>query len=479
MQVRRTLARIWSIYLFIERIFRRFYHWIERLLGDDRPKNSIAVLDGVRAVAILTVAFYHISLMTRGTLWSPNEQSHYIMSSVALSGGAGVTLFFVLSGFLLFMPYAKAFLFDKSWPKTWQFYMRRVLRIVPAYYIALFLIIILSQQQYLQPAHWLDVSLFLTFFMDSTSLTYMKLNGPFWTLAVEWQFYLLLPLMMLAIAYVVRRGTVRQRIWKLTFCLLGIIGWGMFSRFWGMYFMGHPTKTFLVPRSVLDVALFLFYGMSGKYLETFAVGMLACLCYTYAQQVGPDHHFTVALRRLSMWLWRAGIVVLFIMALWHFDQFYPGHWKLIDPISVYYNGWFNYFDLFSNLFVAIGYGLCILAILYAPSAFQSLFAWKPLRWIGLISFSMYMLHLPLLNVFHDYVLPHLTGLNSYALYPLFWIWFAVVIVPVSFLMFILIEKPFMKLGDRFRPGKATPQARVEELPGGDASGAPEAVLVKR
>jgi len=69
------------------------------------------VLDSVRAIACLTVLDFHINLMTRDThIWNPTNLSHRLISAIALAGASGVTLFFVLSDFLLFMPYAKALL---------------------------------------------------------------------------------------------------------------------------------------------------------------------------------------------------------------------------------------------------------------------------------------------------------------------------------------------------------------------------------
>ena len=129
---------------------------VARLLEDNKPKNSIASLDGVRALACLSVITYHLSLLVIGAhIWKPVEP---FTTGLILSGASGVTLFFVLSGFLLFLPYAQALLFERNWPSAWRFYLRRFFRIVPAYYVALFLIILLfppqpTNQQYLQPAH--------------------------------------------------------------------------------------------------------------------------------------------------------------------------------------------------------------------------------------------------------------------------------------------------------------------------------------
>ncbi len=457
----------------------RIYSWLAHVLEDTKKQSSIAVLDGVRAIACLIVIAYHISLISRDThIWIPDASSHLILSSVALAGGSGVTLFFVLSGFLLFMPYAKSLLFDSAWPAARHFYLRRAFRIIPAYYVTLFLLILLFHREYLQRAHWNDVFLFLTFFMDSSKTTFQKLNGPFWTLAVEWQFYLLLPIMMLFVGFIVRRGSLKWRLWKLTFCLLAMIGWGLFSRYWGMYFTANTTQTFLVPRSVMNDALFFLYGQSGKYLEDFAVGMLICLCYVYSQQVGADHAFSSGIRRFGPWLWRAGIVLLCFMAMWHLDWFYINHWTFLDAISRFY-GWFNYFNWLGEIFLALGFGLCITAILYGSVHLQRPFTWRPLRWIGLVSFSMYMWHLPLLIIAMNLVNHRFLAWGGYRIYGFYWLWVLLVVFPVSFLVYILVEKPWMKFGDKFRPQRAKPKP-VDSLPISDDLTLPtEPMLVGR
>src|SRR5207249_9347409 len=54
---------------------------------------------------------------------------------------------------LLFMPFAKALLYKTNWPLVRVFYMRRVLRILPAYYVSLFLLILFQHPEYLHRDH--------------------------------------------------------------------------------------------------------------------------------------------------------------------------------------------------------------------------------------------------------------------------------------------------------------------------------------
>jgi len=436
------------------RFVRNSYIWIQssflwvrqRLaahLEDTKQKNSIAALDGVRAIACLFVIWYHINLITRNMgIWNPKNSTNRLLSSIMLAGASGVTLFFVLSGFLLFMPYVKALLFENDWPSTRHFYLRRVLRIFPAYYLSLFLMIVFFQPQYLHPEHWKEVGLFLIFFMDSTQATYQKLNGPFWTLAIEWQFYMLLPLLVLGIRSIVRRVSSERRIWATTLCLLGLISWGLFSRFWGLYFSQHPSQSFLVPRQVLNVAMFFLYGFSGKYLEDFAIGMLISLYYIYALNTSTSK-MKVNLQQLSPLLWGTGLLILVLLAVWHFNQWYPHSWPVFDSLIGYYY-------LVDEFCFSLGFGLCIVAILIDYSWLKRLFEWSPLRRIGTISYSLYMWHLPLLILLMTNGGNTLKGLNNFLASILFWVWVFALIIPFSYLLYIYVEKPGMKLGEKLR-----------------------------
>jgi peptidoglycan/LPS O-acetylase OafA/YrhL len=291
-------------------------------------------------------------------------------------------------------------------------------------------------------------------------------------LAVEWQYYLLLPLIAWGISLFARRGPLQERLLKLVFCLGLLLVWGLGTRYSGLYFLSHPSSSFIVSRSTLNKVLFFTYGTQGKYLEDFAVGMLISVVYTFTRHAGPAHPFSVMMHRFSSWIWRLGIIVLVFMALWRMDWVFYNTWPFLNGLA--HSGyWLNYYDWLNEVCFAVGYGLCVMAILHGPSELQRPFAWNPLRSIGLISYSMYMWHLPLILLFLTYFGHRLEGTNYFAVFGIYWTWVLLVIIPFSFLSFVFIEKPGMLFGNRFRPPTEPLKRELPPLPAH-----PEAALVE-
>jgi len=140
-------------------------------------------LDSVRGLAILAVLFYHGFFWSQGLGGLAGPARLFVL--VTLPGWLGVNLFFVLSGFLI-----TGILLETRKRADYykRFYVRRALRILPAYYAVLFLLAILKAAS---PAF-----LLLSFFYLSNvtplfgvAVSYTVL----WSLAVEEHFYLLWP----------------------------------------------------------------------------------------------------------------------------------------------------------------------------------------------------------------------------------------------------------------------------------------------
>lgn len=164
--------------------------------------GRIPRLDVLRAVAILLVFGFHYSiglaapfaaLAAQAPKGDFNSNLNSFFRDVLLFGNSGVPLFFVISGFCIHL----AFLRSRRIFQAKDFYWRRFLRIYPAYFIALAVFSVLGLFRILAP---LNLKMFLTHlflihdFFDYRLL--VSINAAFWSLAVEWQFYLLYPLVL-------------------------------------------------------------------------------------------------------------------------------------------------------------------------------------------------------------------------------------------------------------------------------------------
>lgn len=416
--------------------------------------NNIAVLGGVRAIAALLVLSFHLNQIA-DVPW--NLQNYPLLDkTIAMFGASGVDLFFTLSGFLLFMPYARAILFQGEWPSTRTFYLRRIFRIWPAYYFTLAMMILFFEPEYLQFAYWKRLALFLTFFMDSSPKTWQQLDGPFWTLAIEWQFYMLLPLIALCFSWIVRQFSQSplKRLKALLICCSVLSILELSVRYFGFYCQLYPEWSILVPRSVLNILLFFMFGVRGKFLEEFAFGMMVSACYMYAQHPDFGGAFKARLLRFSGWIWILGIIVLICAGLLLGGGISYIPWFNNTAFAFLVPFWSPY-QWLGEPVASFGYSLCMLALLFGSKVLKWFFEMRFLRWISVISFGIYMWHQKLLNFFYVNDLPHLPHKNPLLINIEHWVWVAIVVIPLCYILYITIEKPGIRLGASLVARKST------------------------
>jgi peptidoglycan/LPS O-acetylase OafA/YrhL len=149
-------------------------------------------LDGVRGLAALMIMIFHF---VPNYDWA-NHPMMYLVRKMAIIGQCGVPLFFVLSGFLI----TRILLYSKFQPDYFKlFYIKRVLRIFPLYY--LFLIINFFLLPFLlrhQPPGW-DMTWYYYFYLQNIPMTFnfKAANLPhLWSLAVEEHFYMIWPVII-------------------------------------------------------------------------------------------------------------------------------------------------------------------------------------------------------------------------------------------------------------------------------------------
>jgi peptidoglycan/LPS O-acetylase OafA/YrhL len=163
------------------------------------------MLDGVRAIAALSVVVLHVSDRS-------GFSQHQIVGALTARLNVGVALFFVLSGFLLYRPFVAARVDGRPSSTVTRYLRRRALRILPGYWVALTVT---------AGVGWVTFALGwwrYAFFLQPYNI-YSLFSGinPAWTLSIEVLFYLSLPLWVLVARRLLagrpRDTQIRAELW--------------------------------------------------------------------------------------------------------------------------------------------------------------------------------------------------------------------------------------------------------------------------
>ncbi|KUL29831.1 acyltransferase family protein [Actinoplanes awajinensis] len=211
---------------------------------EPRRPHRIAVLDGLRLLAALAVAFYHLSGgLTVAKAWAAHPRDLFpTLSPIAAYGWLGVELFFMISGFVICM---------SCWGRTpGQFFRSRVIRLFPAYWPA---VLITTAVVAFWPVAttrlpWDQVIANLT--MLHTPMGVKNVDASYWTLWAEMRFYLLF-----AVVLVWRGLTLRNTL------LFGY-GWlvaAVLSDASKMPVLGQIFQPTFAPLFVAGIAFFLIH----------------------------------------------------------------------------------------------------------------------------------------------------------------------------------------------------------------------------
>jgi peptidoglycan/LPS O-acetylase OafA/YrhL len=348
--------------------------------------KRILQLDGVRALAFLTIFVHHGFGIPH--LW------------------AGVDIFFVLSGFLI-----TSILMDgRGKEGAWgRFYERRALRILPPYAAFLLLATFSLHLQWDHKALW--YALFAMNFAEVFQLGVPGL-GILWSLAVEEQFYLFWPFVALRFS---PRIVLRCAI---ALMVLAPILRGMATPF----LHDHSAIYYLMPFR----------------MDLLASGALLAVLWL---QPGT----LVKWRRWGLALMGVGFSLLVLCTL-IFPRFHAeGNTILFNTLGY-------------SLICSVATGLLAFTLGSDEGWWMKLMTWKPVRWIGLVSYTSYLIHTGVLAL----VTPSSSVLVNRALA------FAVVIAYAS-LSWLLLEKPILKLrpsawlGVRRSKLQSTVQTELEKV----------------
>lgn len=153
-------------------------------------------IESIRALAALGVVAAHAYLFSGGVFLA-GVRGHLVFGA-----RLSVWVLIVLSGYLMYLPFARRDFGGGQSIDLSQYAANRVLRVFPLYYVALIVVLVVVEGG-ASPRDWLFYGLFM---QDFSSSTINAINPPVWTIPVEIQFYVLLPAMAWGLARLGRRS---------------------------------------------------------------------------------------------------------------------------------------------------------------------------------------------------------------------------------------------------------------------------------
>ena len=356
----------------------------------------IKQLDSLRGIAILLVLFWHcIAGPMQETAFNNSGQKLKIALCWTWSG---VDLFFVLSGFLIG---STLMINSKSRNYFRVFYLRRFFRILPLYYLFLIFFVFFNDWVQLPILSWLGKNhypagsyffFYQNFFMAGDGFGSPGLNIT-WSLAVEEQFYLVLPLL-------IRKVSARYMPYIL---MLGIIM--------------APLLRIVVPGIGKAVLL-------PTRIDALFAGVM--IGYLFSKAKTPDSPRTKLI---------LNVLFLAVTAC-----------TLIH--AIYFNG--NHIEgILNHTLWCATYGLLVYLTITNAFFLKKILDSSWLSFIGKISFSIYLLHQIINYLMHRLILkqdPVIANPTDVLLT----IFSLLTIIAVSYVTYSLIEQPFIKYGKRFK-----------------------------
>lgn len=243
--------------------------------------------DGLRAIAAVAVLFTHVGA-------AAGSYSSTYWGKFLAHMDAGVAIFFLLSGFLLYRPFVSAHLADRSAPRLGDFYWRRALRILPAYWLVLTVTILVFGTVDVHNAG--DV-----FYLYGFAQIYSRAHlftgiVQAWSLCVEISFYLFLPLFALAIRALAIPVARRFRAELIAVCGLIVIGLGTHALLLWSHSQATPSTLWLPSQ-----------------LDLFGLGMGLAVISVWVERRGAAPRWIDAIGRYpALWWLLAGLTFFVI-----------------------------------------------------------------------------------------------------------------------------------------------------------------------
>jgi peptidoglycan/LPS O-acetylase OafA/YrhL len=384
------------------------------IAGDLDADTKWPALDSLRGLAVAAVVVWHLYRVSGS---SPSGAPFWRWPIGVLRLSPDV--FFALSGFLVIRSWHSIRRHSTgSLRAIGEFWRRRARRVLPAYWVSLVVLIALVGRGVLDnPRH---VFLFATLNEYVRFWLPQRVNVVYWTLSVEWHFYLLVPL--------------------LAFLMMRIGRWTVLA---GTVFLSYMWWSHVPPMQLPQ-------GFVFGHLDQFVVGAIAGELVV-AHAAGKTHRIV----RIARERWFGIAVVLAFVALgtYHGWQLHAPSDLAIDPLLHPVAG-----ILSAAVFVHV-------LTRSGPPRLQH----RALRLLGLVSFSLYLWHWPILDHGMPWLRRH-DGLPDIVGIPIA----AVVLVAIAFAVatvsYLLIERPFLATGRASKSEQPAPKPDVAPIPSSGSRG---------
>ena len=315
--------------------------------------RRIPELNGVRVLLVFIVSWYHIWQQS----WLGPYVGGYSLDYLVRTGYMPVDGLILLSGFLLFLPYARTMLLGEPMPSVRTFYQRRIMRIVPSYYFVLLLtlfVVALPYGLYSSSAQMAeDLAAHLTFTHTFFRTTYLgtQIGGVTWTLAIEMQAYLIFPL----IARLAMKNTAGTTgfMFAVAWMFRGLCLWQMDT--YGMVVNQLP-----------------------NFLDVYATGILAALAYVKLTELWKRARWRL--------LWEALATAAVVLCVWGLIQVMRAQARSATNDLLQAGQMMRRTELAALLAVAM------VALPFTLLPLRALMGNRVMGWLGAISFNFYLVH---------------------------------------------------------------------------------------
>lgn len=385
-------------------------------VDDKKPRTRLDYIDGLRGLAVLMVIITHTWTTNGAPALSFHIHHHSIvLAALPAVGYIGVDLFLVLSGFCLAYPFMRNPNY-RGRITVAEFWKRRYLRIAPAYYVSIALVFVFyivvghflhSHPTYMHASHAdefnrpppiAEILPHLVFIHNLSVAHFFTINGAYWSLGLEFQLYFAFPLLL--------ELCVRWGVWKTVLSALAL------QAIYSTIVCTGPGAHLPLSETVLNKAVF------GRLYE-FSAGIVAA--YIVSR---PADEYRWLRNRVGLCLSAIVLTTAFVMATGQMFQYQP----VIDIL------W------------PTGFAMLVCCGAQHGSRRHGFLSYRPLVRIGEQSYSIYLVHLPLI-VLESIVLEVKLRPGSAFIVGMLSI---PVIIGIGVVFYRLVEHPFLEIAQRSR-----------------------------